>query len=258
MRIPSPFLLAVACLSMMAPVVGVAEEGDRPGTTGSVRRTPTPPSPAGAASSNPLPAELDDPAFNGQVDIFLLGKAWQRHDAALMTDVGLLLADCEKKLRRPHKAIDSDRVLELAAYIAADRKDEDTLKRLDAFASEDKKFATMLAAARKAAEQADAGDHPLSVAVESLTPEGLSIHQAALRQLRMARLSGNLEVLEALDRHLDTRTDLHSAQQGHLDKVIAKAKTSMNKDNKGLRTTIQMLDRIAAMGPSYRNTASPY
>jgi hypothetical protein len=187
----------------------------------------------------------------------LAGKAWQRHDAALLTDVGLLLAQCEKVLKRPHKAIEASRVLELAAYIAADRKDAATLKRLEAVGSEDPKVKQMITAARQAAEKAHPGDHPIAESIESMNPEGLSVHQAALRQIRMARLAGDINVLEALDKHLDTRDELNSAQQGHLDKVIAKAKSALNKDSDSLRATIRTLDRIAAMGPSYRNTQPP-
>ena len=256
---PAPIMLLVsACLLAPAPTTGIAQEGVRFAPTVPASPTPTPTSPVRGAPANSLPTYLDDPAFNGQVDIFLLGKAWQRHDAALMTDVGLLLAHCERTLMRHHKAIEASRVLELAAYIAADRKDEATLKRLDAIASKDEKLRTMIAAARQTAEKANPGDHPISDSMEELTPEGLAVHQAALRQIRMARLSGDIDAIEALDKHLDTRDDLHSAQQGHLDKVIAKAKTAMNKDNEGLRATIRTLDRIAAMGPSYRNTRSPY
>ena len=93
MKMSSTTILAVACLSAVAPALGIAQDGEQPATATPEHRIPTLPSPAGGTPSNSLPTGLDDPAFNSQVDIFLLGKAWQRHDAALMTDVGLLLAD---------------------------------------------------------------------------------------------------------------------------------------------------------------------
>ena len=221
-------------------------------------RTPTSPMPGVASHARRLPEELADPVFDHQVDILLLGKAWQRHDAALLTDIGLVLAENERVMMRPRKGLDSALLLELAAYIAADRNDITTLERLDKLSARNANLGTRIAAARKIAERSRSAEHSAVGSIENLTPEGLAVHQAALRRIRSARLAGDIAALDKLDEHLDTRTDLHDSQRKHLDGAIAHAKSSVTKETDNLKSTIITLEKLAALAPSFRDTASPY
>lgn len=94
-----------------------------------------------------IPSDLDDPAFARHVDLLLLGTAWDNHDAALMTDVGLQLAEGERILMRPHKAVKSEQVIELATYLAGARKDKPTLLRIKKVAEsrKDQQLMTLVA-----------------------------------------------------------------------------------------------------------------
>ncbi len=216
----------------------------------------TPPSPPGVtlpstASGYPpcvVPADLDDPAFAQHVNLLLLGVAWDNQDPALMTDVGLQLAEGERVLLRPHKAIQCEDVLELAANLAGDRRDKTTLARLArvAVARSDKPLKDLVA--RQVAEADKHDTHELAHAIEEITPAALEAHRAAIRRIRAARYAGSTEGLDKLDKYVDSLTYLHKAQQDHLDKEIAKAKANMPKQST-LRDLVITLDRLAAITP---------
>src|SRR5579871_3302728 len=61
-----------------------------------------------------LPALLRDPAFDRYVDMNLLRKGWDNLDSSLLADVGLQLAEGERVLYRPHKAVGAEQILSLA------------------------------------------------------------------------------------------------------------------------------------------------
>jgi hypothetical protein len=203
------------------------------------------------ASGDPpcvIPADLDDPAFAQHTNVLLLGVAWDNQDPALMTDVGLQLAEGERILMRPHRAIRSDRVLELAANLAGDRHDKATLARLARVANvrRDKRLKELVV--RMAAESEKPDTHPIAHAIEDITPSALEAHRAAIRRIRAARYAGSVEGLDKLDKYFDELPYLHKAQQDHIDKEIAKARAGISKVST-LHDLVVTLDRLAAITP---------
>lgn len=198
-----------------------------------------------------IPVDLDDPPFARHVDILLLGIAWDNQDSALLADLGLQLSEGERILFRQHKAIRSQQVLELAANLAADRRDRSTLARLNRVADQrtDGSFKKLLSQLSERATQES--DHPIAHAIEDLTPASLQAHQALIRRIRAARYAGSQEGLDKLDRYSDRLTYLHSAQQSHIDKEIEKARTSI-KGKTPLYDLVVILDRLAAITPCRR------
>jgi hypothetical protein len=198
-----------------------------------------------------IPADLDAAPFSRHVDLLLFGVAWDRQDAALMTDLGLQLADGERTLMRPHKALKSDQVLELSAYLAGERRDKITLARLAKAAEKrgDKRLRVIVV--RQAQEANVVDSHPLADAIEDLSPAALEMHKAAIRRIRAARLAGSHQGLERLDKYFDSQTYLHKAQQEHIDKAIARAKANMPSEPV-LHDLVVILDRLAAITPCER------
>jgi len=72
--------------------------------------------PENGGAEAPAPAApVADPAFDAFVDPALFGRAWADTDPALLTDLGLQMAEGDARLMRPHKGITSDEVLGVAA-----------------------------------------------------------------------------------------------------------------------------------------------
>src|SRR5262249_59130687 len=95
-------------------------------------------------------AEFRDPAFDRYVDLTLLQEALASRDSAQVADVALQLAEGERILLRPHKAVKADKLLALAVRLAAKMQDRATLDRLAKMATArgDKGLATQIEAAR--------------------------------------------------------------------------------------------------------------
>lgn len=251
------FASLAAVLAFSTPVLYGQPEGTPPRTIESVA-APQPASKtlAGIAGQIPvlppcaIPDDLNDAAFARYADLLLLGQAWDSHDAAMLTDVALQLAEGERVLLRPHKAIDTGMLFEIAARVAGDRNDKATLDRLDkaAHARGSQQLAKSIEDARKGAESYD--EHELSVGhpIEDLTPEALVLHQVVIRRIRTATLAGDGTILDKLDKYLDQFKELHPGQQVHFDKLIARAKSALPKQSK-LAPTVKVLERLGALTP---------
>ena len=72
-----------------------------------------------------IPSDLADPAFDRYVDLSLLGTAWDLGDASLMTDVALQHTEGQRVLMRPHRAIVPEKLLEVAARLAIEKRSAD-------------------------------------------------------------------------------------------------------------------------------------
>jgi hypothetical protein len=195
-----------------------------------------------------VPSDLDDPAFARHVDLLLLGTAWDNHDAALITDIGLQLAGGERILMRPHKELKSDSLLEFATHVAGDRKDNVTLLRMKkvAEARKDQRLEALVARCTAQAETVD--DHPMGNAIEDMSSASLDMHKSAIRKIRSARLAGKGSELDYLDKYFDQQRILHKSQKEHIDKELAKARGNLQKES-DFRGLIGISDRLASLTP---------
>jgi hypothetical protein len=247
-------------LLLTAPMVGRSDAQESQPTTLNpvVTSTPAPAPAAGAPATGAvhpcvIPAELHDKPFDRFVDVLILGEAWDYHDAAWLTDVGLQLIEGERVLLRPHKALDASKILAIAAHVAGDRRDQATLARLSKLLErhKDERLAAALREAKKIAAEAPSEADRLGETLEDITPHSLGLHQAAIRKIRALRLAGDSKALDDFDKHLDRLPALHTGQQDHLDQEVAWARAHMVKDN-SLRQTIEFLDRLGTLVPCTR------
>src|SRR5438874_12815553 len=96
-------LSAVACLvagALLTPWFTSAADDPKTGAQPAAQ-------PTGGAPAV-LSGDVHDPAFDRYVDLDLATRAWQQADAALLADIGLQLAEGERVLMRPHKAVHAD------------------------------------------------------------------------------------------------------------------------------------------------------
>jgi hypothetical protein len=164
------------------------------------------------------------------------------------------LTEGERILFRPQKAFESSQIMELAAYLAADFEDKTTLDRLSKAASAFKNE-RLLAAIKESAEvvkNPTADAHNMAPYIENISPWSLEVHQAIARRVRTLRLSGDKEGLDALDKFVDTRWDLHKSQHKHIDMLISDEKEAVSKRPSTLQTTIAKLDRLVSSLPPAR------
>ncbi len=204
-------------------------------------------------------AQLQDPAFERFLDPRLLARAWERQDAASLTDMALLLAEGERVLLRSHKAFRPDHLLELAAYVAADLDDHATLERLAraAEARKDAALADLVKQADQLMATPTADRHDWASDIESISRHSLSVHQATLRHIRVIRICGDQESLDELKKAIQALPDLTPTQKAHALKAIADHSKNIKKSNPALRPTIHKLDRLARIYPPTRPTAGP-
>jgi hypothetical protein len=172
--------------------------------------------------------ELADPAFDRYVDLELLGAAWADLDTAALTDVGLQLAEGERILMRPHKAISAGKVLQMAARLAGEAKDTATLDRLARAAERlaDKDLETLVKTAQLLAKKTRA---ILSVMIplDQLTGDAVRLFQGYAEDIRTAKLAGDRSTLESIEKELKELPELGPKQVAFLKKLTAEAKAAL-------------------------------
>jgi len=184
---------------------------------------------AKSAATPQVPEELQDVAFDRYVDLLLLGDAWDRLAPALMTDVALQLAEGERVLFRPHKAIKSAELFQLAVKMAVDRRDQATLDRLQKHfeRSGDKTASESLAASRKLVGEARTTDPALLIPVDEISPDGYALYRGILGEIKAARYVGNREVLDALDGQINDFPVLTDQQKKYLQSIMGQSRAGM-------------------------------
>ncbi|QDU28304.1 hypothetical protein ETAA8_34040 [Anatilimnocola aggregata] len=208
--------------------------------------------PAATSAAAPAAPDLFDPAFERYVDLLLLGQAWETLDAVLLTDCALQLAEGERVLMRSHKAISSQQVLDLAAKIAADKRDTATLDRLANVAQVTKNTAAseQIAAARKLASASRSVNPALSVPAAATTPDQLALYQEAINGAKAATALGDATYFKNLEAGLaDTNcilVSLSPTQRSYLKTLISETLPALPKQaNPALSETLMKLKEVS-------------
>ncbi|MBX7104099.1 MAG: hypothetical protein K1X57_08450, partial [Gemmataceae bacterium] len=198
-----------------------------------------------SAPSRTAFSELHDPAFDRYIDLQLLGEAWANLEPGALTDVGLQLAEGERILLRPHKAISANAVLAAAARLCAEKKDKGGLDRLAKAAERlgDKDLAGQVKAAELLAKESRAVDPALQVSVEEMTPESLAFYQQCLLAIRVARLSGNRADLEIIKEDIPNLTEIGETLRDNLSRLTEEALASIPESQS---PEAAVLDKLAA------------
>ncbi|QDU28305.1 hypothetical protein ETAA8_34050 [Anatilimnocola aggregata] len=210
---------------------------------------------AAAAVEAPAPLDFDlvDPAFDRYVDILLIGQAWDTLDPVLLTDCAMQLAEGERILMRSHKAVSSKQLLELAAKVAADKRDTATLDRLANVCGATKNTATLeqVAAARKLAGSSRKVDPAMSVSATETTPDQLALYQEAINGAKAAGILGDATYFDNLEEGLADKESvlvtLSETQRSHLKKIMGDARGSMPKESNA-----QLTDTLAKLKDASR------
>ena len=171
-----------------------------------------------AATASPtVPPELQDPAYDRYVNMADLAVAWRSQDAAALTDAALLLLEGERILMRPHAKLPADKVLQLAAKVAAEKQDKTTLDRLKKAAElhGKKELAAQLTASNKLAS-AVRSEEGLSIAVDAVTPEEFAAFHDLADRIRAARIAGDPTELQNLKEAILTGQALPAQLRQHL------------------------------------------
>jgi hypothetical protein len=200
-----------------------------------------------APPAAPAPV-MYDPAFDRYVDMLLVGQAWDTLDSALLTDCALQLAEGERILMRSHKAISSKQLLELAAKVAADKRDTAALDRLAKVCEATKNSATLeqVTTAKKLASASRKVDPAMSVSATDTSPDQLALYQEAINGVKAAGIVGDSLYFENLEAGLSDKesllTSLSETQRTHLKKIMGEARDSMPKEgNPALADTLSKL-----------------
>jgi hypothetical protein len=145
-------------------------------------------------------AHFADPAFDRYVDLNLLGRAWRKLDAAMLTDGACQLMEGERILLRSHKLLSSEQVLQKVIQIAVERKDETTLKRLTRVLERrpNPGLQSQLQAALKLAAGSRGENTALLVDPRETAAEAFEACQAFLAAMAAGRLSRDRKALDDL------------------------------------------------------------
>ncbi|HKI37296.1 MAG TPA: hypothetical protein VKA46_35915 [Gemmataceae bacterium] len=202
--------------SLLAAVLAVAALGPPPARAGEPKSIP-------AAF---VPGGVKDRAYERYIDVNDLSTALVEGNAAALADCALLLAEGERVLLRPHKTIGSATVFRVAAWVAADNRDKETLARLGRSARERKKddLAAVVTASERLAGQARPAEPSVTVALDEVSPEGVSLYQSYARQIRAAKLVGSKERLDAMETVIKGTAALGDKLKAALLKQVAEAR----------------------------------
>lgn len=202
-----------------------------------------------AAPQAPPVIDVQDRAYERFVDLSLLGRAWAEQDPALMADVGLQLAEGERVLLRPHKAITAEKVLQLAAQLAAESRDKATLDRLTqaAVAMGNKGLSGQIAAAGKLAASSRDASAEVTFSAKEVEQGAAAAFSNYSTQIRAAKLAGDKEALEGLKKAIGETDALSDKQQQVLISMIDEAAEAAGEADPALA----VLDKLAAPGRDY-------
>ncbi len=178
-----------------------------------------------------LPPELRDTGFERYVEVQRIGEALRSLDAGLLSDLALQLAEGERILQRPHRAISSEQLLEIAGRIAAERRDRATLARLSAVWEKrgSKEHASAIAASLRQIAEVPAAEPALSVSVFETSPEAFAQYRALLDSIQLARAIGDATELEALEKDVADAREVPGKHRDYLKRLLAEGHAAVPK-----------------------------
>lgn len=198
------------------------------------------------ASGAAVPAELQDPAFDYYVDLSLLGTAWIDLDPALLTDLALQFREGERVLLRPHRAIESGELMEIAIRTAAVKMDAKTLDRLEKAVARDdnKELAAELDKAKKAVAE-DQGASAWMLPVATTSAMEFARYKGMLQDIEAAIVVRDQATLEKLQVELKEMTDLPAEHRAKLEGKVTQALEQFKGSEQEVSKAAQVLDKLA-------------
>jgi hypothetical protein len=191
--------------------------------------------------------DATDVAFDRYVDLALVAHAWDTLNSELLADATLQMLEGERVLRRPNRVISADQLLQASIKVAIDNHDATSLDRLAQAASESgrAKVAEQIAQAEKLMA-ASRGDKNVSVAsVDETSADQFDMQQSVVLEIRRAKLSGNADTLNAIEKDLASATALTEPQRKDLSRRILDAKASIAAGDTSSDATQNPLDKLS-------------
>lgn len=204
-------------------------------------------------SELPVCVQGADEGFNDYVNLNRLGQAWRELDSEAIADAVLQLAEGERVLLRPHKAIDTDELAKVAVEVAADNGDAASLSRLARFAAA--RGNTQLSGRIKAAQKTSGTTRRISelkVDPGRLTTDDLDTYHALQMIARRAKIFGDVETLKDLEKELKEQDgiNLPPLLRGELiqyAQVDSKLTSTVRSDSDPLKPTLTTLDKLSGV-----------
>jgi hypothetical protein len=152
---------------------------------------------SGSGGSSAVPRIAHDAAFERLVDFNALGSAWDTLDAAGVADGALALIEGERVLGRPHASLRASDVAAVAARLAAENGDAETLSRLERAAerSGEATLGEIASSAKMLGGRSRAASPMTAIDVDAVTPEQYAYCVAVNRAATRARVTGNAEYI---------------------------------------------------------------
>jgi hypothetical protein len=224
-------LAAVCCLVALSVFGAADKEKAAPSVPPLETKVATPSviSPSTADDSATIvPSEARDPAFERLVDLGLLRSAVDSGDASQLTDVALQFLEGERILLRPHRDITAEQLLRLAGKAAVVKQDRRSLERVvkASKAVKNETLTSEMEAALKTVSESRAVDRAQMVPVN--TPiEVFMTYQELIKAIERARILGEKESVDALEKQLAMVRGLSKEQAEYLKRVMNSARSSM-------------------------------
>jgi hypothetical protein len=167
-----------------------------------------------------------DPLFESGVDIDLVEVAVRNRDAFLLTDIALQFAERERVLQRRHASgVAAEDLFRIAAEIAVQEDDQPALKRLRSIAQHQvPELSATLEAAEKLAGSTREGNSGFTVDLETIDAGTLLQLKDLLTAIDEAMLTGDRELLAAVEAHLTEGSELPDAQKASLSQRVEQAR----------------------------------
>lgn len=191
--------------------------------------------------------DASDVAFDRYVDLAIVAHAWDTLNSELLTDATLQVLEGERILRRSHRVITGDQLLQTSIKVASDNRDGKSLDRLEQAAKDAGRedVADRIAQAKKLMA-ASRGDKKASVAsVDDTSADQFEMQQSVVREIRRAHLTGNGDILNAIEKDLKAATALSDSQRNDLTRRIQDARASMAASDSASEDIQNALSKLA-------------
>jgi len=197
----------------------------------------------------PTPAaEINDPAFDRFCSPHLIGAAWDRMDAALMTDVALLIQHGESVLGRPRRGLAANDAFKIAVRLAQQRHDQNALQRLKKGAqrSGSQQLVQFVASTEQLAGGSRVAVPDLMVPIDDITPEQYAELGMIRDGISRAIVCGNRDALKRCEAEIPKYEGLSQDQLRTLRQLIDRAQNEVPAEPVIDTATTNALDLLAA------------
>jgi len=203
-----------------------------------------------------IPLDLVDKNFDKVVDLAKLQTSIRNLDCSALADQLLQLVNEEKRIGKKHESISSKALLELLFRGIVETRDDKALETiagsLDKLEVEDLKLIVeqtqkLLASPRKV----DLGP---GVRLGEVSTEAIVVYGSLKEQIRVAKVVGDIVVLQQLRKHAVALKVLHPKQRAYLAQFADEAIAAVPNDRKNEQAA---LSRLTGFSNRSGNSTNP-